>query len=172
MSWRPATLAAAIYAMTLAGGALAGVVIPTQSLEKPLAAPALSIKTIDGKNLSLTDFRGKVVLVNFWATWCSPCRAEIPWLVNLQARYRDHLSIVGLSLDEGPVDAVKNFARTLRMNYTVAIVSEDVAHEFGEMIGLPTTYLIDRTGRVVSRHTGLISPESLEREVRALAGVQ
>jgi thiol-disulfide isomerase/thioredoxin len=78
MSWRPATLAATIYAMTLAGGALAGVVIPTQSLEKPLAVPVLSIKTIDGKNLSLTDFRGKVVLVNFWVTWCSPAARRFP----------------------------------------------------------------------------------------------
>jgi thiol-disulfide isomerase/thioredoxin len=172
MSWKPATLAAAAYLMTVAGGALAGGVIPTQSPEKPLPAPALVVKTLDGKNLALNDLRGKVVLINFWATWCSPCRAEIPSLVDLQARYRDHLSIVGLSLDDGPVDAVKNFASALRMNYPIAIVGEDVAHTFGEMIGLPTTLLIDRTGRIVSRHTGLISPASLEREVRALAGVR
>jgi thiol-disulfide isomerase/thioredoxin len=171
MSWKLATLAAAVYVITVAGGALDGGVIPTQSSDKPQPAPALAVKTIDGKNLSLNDLRGKVVLINFWATWCSPCRAEIPWLVNLQARYRDHLSIVGLSLDEGPADTFESFASALRMNYPIAIVSEDVAHAFGEMIGLPTTYLIDRTGRVVSRHTGLISPESLEREVRALAGI-
>lgn len=172
MPWKPASVAVAIYLTTVTGGALAGRVNPTQSSDKPMPAPALAVKTIDGKNLSLDDLRGRVVLINFWATWCSPCRAEIPWLVNLQTRYRDHLTIVGLSLDEGPADAVKNFASALRMNYPVAIVGEDVAHAFGEMVGLPTTYLIDRTGRVVSRHAGLVSPESLERGVRTLAGIE
>jgi thiol-disulfide isomerase/thioredoxin len=170
MSRKPASLAVAICLMTLAAGALVHGVTSAQSSDKPLPAPALALRTIDGKNLSHDELRGKVVLINFWATWCSPCRAEIPWLVNLQNRYRDHLIIVGLSLDEGPPDAVKNFASALRMNYPIAIVGEEVAHAFGEMIGLPTTYLIDRTGRVVSRHAGLLGPESLEREVRALAG--
>jgi len=139
--------------------------------DKPAPLPAVNVTDLDGRALSPADWRGKVVLINFWATWCGPCRAEIPEFVKMQERYRDHLVIIGLSVDEGPPDQVKKFIQELGVNYRVAVVDESVQQAFGGIIGLPTTYVVDTRGQIVQRHVGLIKASIYEHEVRALAGL-
>src|SRR5215212_425288 len=93
-------------------------------IKDPATVQRMVLKTIDGKTLDSNDFNGKVVLVNFWATWCPPCRDEIPDLIKLQQRYKDHLLIIGVSSDEGPVDMVSKFAAAHRMNYPIVMETE------------------------------------------------
>jgi thiol-disulfide isomerase/thioredoxin len=138
--------------------------------DKPLPVPAFSLASLDGKPISSADWQGKVVLINFWATWCGPCREEIPVLVALQERYRDSLVVVGLSIDERPASEVKAFVDSHRINYQVAIADAKVQHDFGGISAVPSTYVVNPASRIVQRHVGLISPFLSEQEVRALSG--
>jgi len=140
--------------------------------DKPLALPAFSVKDFDGATLTPQSLEGKVVLLNFWATWCGPCRAEIPMLVALQDRYRDHLVVVGLSIDEGPPDAVRQFARQHGVNYPIVIVGADVQDAFGGITSVPATFVVNRQGGIVQRHIGLLNPAVTEHETRSLAGLR
>ena len=127
--------------------------------------------TLDGRTLRGQELRGKVVIVNFWATWCSPCRAEIPELVTLQKRYADHLQIIGISEDVEPADHVKRFAAAMSMNYPVIMSTPQLQQVFAGVTGLPTSFSIDRERRIVQKHVGLLDPKILEYETRALAGL-
>lgn len=142
-----------------------------QFAARPDPLPTFTARTIDGQTVGSDQWRGKVTLVNFWATWCSPCRAEIPDLLRLQARYRDHLRIVGISADEGDVAPVKNFAAALRMDFPIVMLTPALDGLFGGVHGLPTTLLVDREGRIVKRHIGAIDARTVELEVRVLAGL-
>ena len=137
-------------------------------VKNPLPVPALTLKDLDGNTISSTDWRGKVVLLNFWATWCPPCREEIPDLIKLQQKYQGKLQIIGLSDDTGPVEHVKTFVREAKMNYPVAIASPELEAKFGGVMGLPTSFLIDTEGRVVQKHIGLRNPALYDMEIRAL----
>jgi thiol-disulfide isomerase/thioredoxin len=109
--------------------------------------------------------------VNFWATWCPPCRAEIPDLINLQRKYRDHLVIIGISEDESPVETVRAFAVEQKMNYAIAMTTPELAKVFRGVSALPTTFVIDRDGKVAQRHVGLLNAEETELEAQVLAGL-
>ena len=137
----------------------------------PAQVPQFTVHDLDGRSLSSTDWRGKVVLINFWATWCGPCRAEIPALVALQERYRDRLFILGVSEDEGPPDGVKRFATGLKINYPVVMLTPELERLFPGVGAIPTTFVIDREGRLVQKHVGLFPPDRLELETRSLAGL-
>jgi len=137
----------------------------------PSAAPPLAMKDVDGRPISTGDLRGKVVIVNFWATWCPPCRAEIPDLVALQAAYGDRLQIIGVSQDEGPIDGVKRFAADQRMNYPIVMTTVEIEKAFPGVTALPTSFVLDREGRIVQRHVGMLNATLTEQETRALAGL-
>jgi len=137
----------------------------------PAQVPQFTVHDLDGRSLSSTDWRGKVVLINFWATWCGPCRAEIPALVALQERYRDRLFILGVSEDEGPPDGVRRFAAGLKINYPVVMLTPELERLFPGVGAIPTTFVIDREGRLVQKHVGLFPPDRLELETRSLAGL-
>ena len=137
-------------------------------VKNPVTAPDFTIKTIDGKTITSGDLRGKVVLLNFWATWCPPCRAEIPDLIKLQSKYADKLQIIGLSDDTGPVNDVKKFVAEHGMNYPVAIADPKLEAQFGGVMGLPTSFVVDTQWRVVQKHIGLRNPALYDLEVRAL----
>ena len=136
--------------------------------KNPTPVPPFTIKDLDGRSISPSDWRGKVVLLNFWATWCGPCREEIPDLVKLQTKYDGKLQIVGLSEDTGSVETVKSFVRQAKMNYPIAITSAELEAKFGGVFGLPTSFLLDTDGRVVQKHVGLRNPALYELEIRAL----
>ena len=140
-------------------------------VKNPSPAPAITLRDLDGHTISSADWSGKVVLLNFWATWCPPCRAEIPDLIALQKKYADRLLIVGLSDDVGSPEKVKQFAQQNQMNYPIAIASPELEAKFGGVMGLPTSFLLDTKGRVVQKHVGLRNPALYDTEIRYLLGL-
>jgi thiol-disulfide isomerase/thioredoxin len=148
--------------------------ITVQLLRARTEVPAFSLTTLDGRTISSADWRGKVVLVNFWATWCGPCRAEVPDLVALQERYRDHLVVLGISEDTGPdaVNLVEKFADEYKINYTLAMTTEEMSKVFPGVVALPTTFILDREGRVALKHVGLLHARETEGAARVLAGLE
>jgi len=152
------------------GAAADGPVV--QLLKDPVTVPPFTITDVDGRSMSSSSLRGKVVLVNFWATWCPPCRAEIPDLVKLQERYRDKLVILGVSEDEIPPEQVKAFAANMKVNYVEAMTTPELRKIFRGVSALPTTFVIDREGKLVRKHVGLLSAPETELETQVLAGVR
>lgn len=136
----------------------------------PDPAPDFKAKDLDGKDVSLEPLKGKVVLLNFWATWCGPCRAEIPSLVELQTHYKDRLQIVGMVVDDDE-QAIRDVVKSESINYPVALTSPDVRMAYGGIAALPTVFVINTEGRVVQKHVGLFNPALYETEVRALLGM-
>ncbi len=135
------------------------------SAEHPLA-PEFSLSTLSGEKLKLSDYRGKVVLLDFWATWCAPCREEVPHFVALQNQYRDQgLQIIGVAMDDGP-EPVREFYRQFHMNYPVVMGNAKTGELFGGVLGLPIAFLIGRDGRIYSRHIGATDIALLDREIK------
>jgi thiol-disulfide isomerase/thioredoxin len=139
-------------------------------VRNPDPAPDFKLTALDGKPLTLAALQGKVVLLNFWATWCGPCRAEVPDLVALQDRYQGHLQIIGLNVDDEEAD-IKQYVEETGINYPVAMTSNDVRIQFGGIPALPTSFVLDMEGRVVQKHVGLWNPAVYETEIRALLGM-
>ena len=137
----------------------------------PTPLTAVAMHDLDGRAIATADLRGKVVLVNFWATWCPPCRAEIPDLVALQSKYGDRLQIIGVSQDEGSVEVVRRYAAEQRMNYPIVMMTPELEQAFPGIRALPTSFVIDREGRIVQRHVGMLNARVTEEETRALAGL-
>jgi thiol-disulfide isomerase/thioredoxin len=134
----------------------------------PDPAPDFKVKDLEGKEISLADSKGKVVLLNFWASWCGPCRAEIPGLIDLQKKYRDRVQIIGLIVDDDDETEVRNVVKSEAINYPVAFTTSQVRLDYGGIAALPTVFVINPEGRVVQKHVGLFDPELYETEVRAL----
>jgi thiol-disulfide isomerase/thioredoxin len=139
--------------------------------KNPEAAPPFLLRDINGKIVSTADWKGKVVILNFWATWCPPCREEIPELIRLQEKYKDKLLIVGASEDEDGPQKVLQFVQQHGMNYPVVMATKELIDNYGGVPALPTSFIIDSQGRVVMKHTGLYEYDVYEREIRALAGL-
>jgi len=137
----------------------------------PALVPPFLVPDLSGNVVSTASFHGKVVLLNFWATWCPPCRDEIPELIELAARYKDNLQIIGVSMDDAPADEVRKFAQEAGINYPVIMGSRELSGEYGGVPALPTAFVVNRDGRIVQKHVGLYPIEIYEAEVRALLGL-
>ena len=140
------------------------------SPDAPKANLDFTLKDMNGKDVKLADLKGKVVLLNFWATWCAPCRMEIPWFVELQEKYRDKgFHVVGVSVDDPP-EALTPFARQFKINYPLVVGQdrEDVQNAFGPIYAVPTTVIIGRGGKVCVKHIGPVTKEQFESEIKAL----
>jgi thiol-disulfide isomerase/thioredoxin len=140
-------------------------------VRNPDPAPPFLLPGLDGKPVTLAGSRGKVVLLNFWATWCGPCRAEIPDLVELQNKYKDRFQIVSLVVDDEDEAAIKTFVEKRGINYPVALAGDELRLKYGGIAALPTSFLLDTEGRIVQKHEGLRDPILYEVEVRALLGL-
>jgi len=137
----------------------------------PAAVQSFTAADLDGRSVSTANLRGKVVIVNFWATWCPPCRAEIPDLIALQEKYRDTLQIIGVSQDEVPAEQVKRFAADHGMNYPIVMSTSEIEKLFPGIHALPTSFILDREGRLVQKHVGMLNAAMTELETRSLAGL-
>ena len=140
-------------------------------VDAPASVGPLTMETIDGELLDMSDLRGKVVLVNFWATWCGPCREEIPYLASLTERYPEHLVVIGVSEDAGGVDMVEAFADQYGVNYPIVMSTPEIKRAFPGVFALPTSFVVDPDGQMVQTHVGLISPVILEQETRYLSSL-
>ena len=130
------------------------------------AAPDFALKDSEGKTLRLSDYKGRVVLLNFWATWCGPCRVEIPWFVQFeQAHKSEGFAVIGVSMDEEGWDIVKPYIERMKVNYRMAIGNDEVAEKYGGVSALPTSFLIDREGKIASVHEGLVSRKTYQDEI-------
>ena len=133
------------------------------------AAPDWQLNDPDGQTVKLSDFKGKVVILDFWATWCPPCRAEIPGFIALQKQYAAQgLTVVGVSLDTDGPSVVKSFMKRIGMNYPVVLGNEKTAADYGGITAIPTTFVLDRNGNIVSSHQGFASQVVFESEIRPL----
>ena len=138
---------------------------------EPVAVSDFTVRDLDGRAISSASLRGKVTLINFWATWCGPCRAEIPDLVALQQKYRDTLQIIGISQDEAPPDVVRRFAADHKVNYPVVMMTPELEKLFPGIVALPTSFVLDRDLRIVQKHVGMLTSATTEAETRVLAGL-
>src|SRR5579864_683891 len=129
-------------------------------------APDFNLPQLNGQTLQLSSYRGKVVLLDFWATWCVPCRAEIPHFVELQQKYGDRgLQIIGVSMDDSP-EPVRDFYQQFHMNYPVVMGNAKIGESYGGLLGLPITFLLDRGGRITAKHIGATDAAVFEKEIQ------
>jgi peroxiredoxin len=136
-----------------------------------VAAPDFTLKSLDGKDVRLSDYKGKAVLLNFWATYCQPCKIEMPWFAELNKQYAPQgLEVVGVAMDDVGPDTIKQFATDLGVNYPILIGKESVADLYGGMQFLPTTFYIDRQGKIVDRVFGLVSHSQIEDDIKKSLG--
>lgn len=132
----------------------------------PSPAPAWTLKDLDGKPVSFAQFKGKVVVIDFWATWCGPCRVEIPGYIELQKKYaKDGLVIIGISIDEKGPAVVKQFAEKMGVNYQMVMADDKIVEAFGGIEAIPTTFIIDRSGKIQERKIGAEPTASFEKRL-------
>lgn len=162
-----------LFVLVVAGAYLAhrkGTRSGTVSSKQPRPAPDFTLPELSGKPLKLSDYHGRVVLLDFWATWCEPCRAEIPHFVELQDNYGSQgLQIIGVSMDDSP-DPVPAFYKQFKMNYPVIMGNAQIGEEYGGVLGLPIAFIIDRQGLIRAKHMGATDAAVFEREIVAQLG--
>lgn len=152
-----------LFAITLL---LAAATIQAQVGEQ---APAFSLKDKDGKVFSAESMKGKIIVLNFWATWCPPCRAEIPAFKSVYEKYKGKgVEIVGVSLDHKGWDVIRPFLDQHKINYPVVLGGADIAKAYGNVRSIPTTFIIDRKGKVIDSHVGAMSEEQLVKSFEKL----
>ena len=149
------------------------VALRADTQEKP--APEIRLKDLNGKEVSLADYKGQVVLLNFWATWCDPCRVEIPWLIDLQAKYASRgFTVVGVAMDEEGKSVVAPFiekerfdvnGKQLPMDYPILLGDDEASEKFGGILGYPTSFLISRDGKQVLKIQGLRSYDEIAKAI-------
>jgi peroxiredoxin len=148
---------------------LLSLVLLTASCAKAAPAPNWQLTDLDGKTVSLSDFKGNAVILDFWATWCPPCREEIPGFVALQKQYKDQgLVVVGVSLDQGGPGVVSAFAKQNHIDYPIVMGTEDVATAYGNIQAIPTTFVIDPKGNIVAKHEGATDMATFESELKPI----
>ena len=139
------------------------------SLATSSMAPDFTLPSLDGKEMKLSDLRGKAVLLNFWATWCGPCKIEMPWFVDLQNQYGGRgLQIVGVAMDDASKEDIAKFAKDMGVNYPILIGKEAVGDEYGGVPALPESFFIGRDGKVVDKIIGLKGKAEIEDTIKKM----
>jgi cytochrome c biogenesis protein CcmG/thiol:disulfide interchange protein DsbE len=132
-----------------------------------LPAPDFQLPSLDGSKVKLSDFRGKAVLLNFWATWCPPCKVEMPWFADLQKQYgKDGLVILGVAMDDSAPDKIAQFASEMGVNYPILLGTDQLSDDYGNVDSLPTIFYISRDGTIVDKMVGLFDRKDIEDAVK------
>ena len=132
-------------------------------------APDFTLPDLEGNSLTLSDFKGRVIILNFWATWCPPCRREIPDFVELYEKYKDEgLLIIGVNLDRGDSRSVKQFSKEYKINYPIVLGNVNVTQDYGGVRAIPTTFVIDRKGNIKEKYVGYQPRATFEDAVKRL----
>ena len=133
------------------------------------AAPEFTLYTLDGEEVKLSDYLGKVVILDFWATWCAPCRKGIPDLISIQNKYKDDLVVIGISLDQPATqDQLIPFIKNYGINYPIVLGNIEVSAAYGNIQAIPTSFIIDQEGNIINKHIGLVSKSTLVEEINLL----
>lgn len=167
-----------VFAMALTGAALiryswepGGLSARVGNAKDRRSAPDFALTDAAGSSVRLSGYRGKVVLLNFWATWCGPCKIEIPWFVEFEKAYGSRgFAVLGVSLDEDGWASVRPYIEQKKVNYRVVLDDGAIAKRFGGVESLPTTLLIDRDGKIAAEHVGLTSKSTYEDQIAQLLG--
>ena len=181
LRWAMAAVGALALALLTLNVDLPGIVgadafAPATSACPANAKPAnlnFTLKDMQGKNVTLASLKGKVIVLDFWATWCGPCKIEIPWFMEFQNKYgKSGLQVVGVSVDD-TIDKLKPYVADMKMNYPIlqGLGHDDVQDAYGPMWGIPVTVLISRDGKICAKHTGMSAKEAFEDEIRSLLNV-
>lgn len=142
---------------------------PVKDSKTRKAAPEFELKDASGKVVHLADYRGKVVVLDFWATWCGPCGIEIPWFIEFQRKYKDRgFEVLGVSMDDDGWKAITPFVAEKKINYRILLGDDKTGDQYGGVEALPTTFVIDRQGRIASVHVGLASRKDFEDAIEKL----
>ena len=141
---------------------------PGNSETNTQKAPAFTLQDVNGKKVSLSDFKGKVVIVDFWATWCPPCRRSIPDLIDLQKKYKNKIAVIGISVDMDTRSDVAPFVKQNKINYKILYATQDVVQAYGNIDAIPTSFIIDQHGNIVTQHVGLTPKETYINEINKL----
>jgi peroxiredoxin len=170
---RKFVLPAALVCLVLAMASCSSQKSPAQGGIKPdnarQKAPDFTLRDAEGRAVKLSDYRGKVVLLNFWATWCAPCRIEIPWFIQFEKEFKDRgFAVLGVSMDDDGWDSVKPYIERMRLNYRVIMGDSLVSDLYGGVDSLPTSFMIDRQGRVARIHIGLAGRSEYQDDINAL----
>ena len=138
----------------------------SRAVQRPLA-PEFTLPQLNGQQVSLSSYRGRIVLLDFWATWCVPCREETPHFVELQQKYGERgLQVIGVSMDDSPAP-VRPFVEQFHVNYPIVMGSDDISTKFGGLLGMPTSYLINRDGKIVKRYIGSLNEAQIVKDVES-----
>ncbi len=139
------------------------------NIKEDVKAPNFSLKSVDGKTVNLSDYTGKIVIIDFWATWCPPCRKGIPDLVSIQKEFKKDVVIIGISLDDPQtVKEVPGFVKEYGVNYPVVYGDEKVVNAFGGIRSIPTAFIIDKKGNIVDKHIGLVPKDTYVNKIKEL----
>lgn len=142
-------------------------------IAKSTVAPDFSLESLEGKNVRLSDLRGKAVLLNFWATWCTPCKIEMPWFVEMQKQYGpEGLQIVGVAMDDASKEDIAKFAKDMGVNYPILIGKEDVGDLYGGVPAMPESFFIGRDGNLVDKIIGLKGRSDIEDSIKRALNTQ
>lgn len=164
-----APAAAAATVTPAASHTVAGAATPGCMADAKPANLDFKLKNLEGKEVPLSSYKGKVVLLNFWATWCGPCKAEIPGFIELQEKYKDKITIIGYSVDD-TAEMAKKYAEQMKMNYPILLGEnrDDVQDAYGPIWGIPASFLISKDGKVCQKHMGIAPKDVFEKELVAL----
>lgn len=144
-------------------------IIAAQQIGVSKGAPDFTLKDTNGKRVSLSDFKGKVVVLNFWATWCGPCKTEIPWFIDFQKEWEARgFTVLGVSMDEDGWKVINPYVAEKKINYPVLLADENVNKAYGGIDALPTTFILGRDGKVAFLHAGLAQRTEYEKEIKSL----
>ncbi|MEX1137751.1 MAG: TlpA disulfide reductase family protein [Bacteroidota bacterium] len=150
-------------------GLVLAVLLAFGNLPQPEKAPEFTLKNARGETVTLSSFKGKVVVVNFWATWCGPCRAEIPGFLDVYDQYRSKgLEILGISLDSDGWGSINQFVKKYEITYPVVLGDQETVRNYGGIEAIPTTFIVDKAGNIAVRHVGYMSTSDLLRRVKEL----